>query len=739
MISGMRKLFFLSAFLLSMGLEAQPGCLSGKVTDAKTGEDVPFALVYLKESQAGGQADIHGNYRIKNVPAGKHRLVCSSVGYKKEELEVDLVPGDSLRKDFKLQPVSYEAGEVVITGTQREVYVAESPVKIEVLTWKQLQKVPAGNMMEALQTVNGVQEQINCGVCNTSDIHINGMEGPYTLVLIDGMPVMSALASVYGLNGIPSSIISRIEIIKGPSTAIYGTEAMAGVINIVTKRAEQLPLTGFNSFISSHGESNVDFFVAPRKEKYSLLLSGNYAGMNTFIDENGDGFSDVALAQRFSLFNKWAFRMKGGRYLTLSGKAYYEDRWGGQRGWTKELRGSDSVYAESIYTHRAELIGNLPLPFRKQDMQLDFSFNAHNQDSRYGKTPYLARQGTAFASLTWRKKAGRHDLASGLQFRFNGYDDNTPATLQASLQAIPGLYLHDELKLGERWLLLPGLRFDYQDEHGWIMSPRVNVKFDAAKNLAFRFNSGNGFRTVNLFTEEHAALSGSRTVIVREALKPEQSWNASLNANYVFKLRRHFFTADADVFCSYYSNRILPDYETDQDLIIYQNLDGFSVSKGVSFSLSHSWNQQLRLHAGATMMDVQLVSADSSGQYRSGPQLFTPRFSGVFSVSWQIEKWHLTIDYSGKVIGPMELPGFAPPFQRPTRSDWFSLQHVQLTEAIGKRWEVYGAVKNLLNFTQDSPLIDPQHPFGDAFDTTYAWGPLQGRRFVIGVRFKAIR
>ena len=117
----------------------------------------------------------------------------------------------------------------------KETFLSASPVKVDVVTQKFLKKIATANVMEVIENVNGVQKQINCGVCGTNDIHINGMEGPYTLVLINGMPVMSSLSTVYGLNGIPTSLIKQIEIIKGPSSTLYGTEAVAGVINILTK------------------------------------------------------------------------------------------------------------------------------------------------------------------------------------------------------------------------------------------------------------------------------------------------------------------------------------------------------------------------------------------------------------------------------------------------------------------------------------------------------------------------
>ena len=125
--------------------------------------------------------------------------------------------------------------EIVITGTMKAVRKADSPVPIEIYTPKFFQKNPTPSLFDAVQLINGVQPQLNCNVCNTGDIHINGMEGPYTMILIDGMPIVSSLSTVYGLSGIPNSLVERIEVVKGPASSLYGTEAMGGIINVITK------------------------------------------------------------------------------------------------------------------------------------------------------------------------------------------------------------------------------------------------------------------------------------------------------------------------------------------------------------------------------------------------------------------------------------------------------------------------------------------------------------------------
>ena len=319
--------------------------------------------------------------------------------------------------------------DIVVSGTLRPVRRLESPVAVEVYTTQFLRLNPVPSVFEAMQGVNGVRPQLNCNICNTGDIHINGLEGPYTMVTIDGMPIVSSLSSVYGLFGIPNQLIERIEIVKGPASGLYGSEAVGGLINIITKDPQKAPLLTVDLMSTSWLENLVDAGVKWQAgKKANAILGMNFFSYQHPIDKNNDGFTDMALQQRISLFNKWSWNRKDNRQANIAARYFYEDRWGGEMNWNKTYRGSDQVYGESIYTNRLELIGNYQLPVREKIL-FSGSYNYHHQDSWYGKTPYLGIQHIAFGQMTWHKSKGKHDLLTGLALRYNAYDDNSPATL----------------------------------------------------------------------------------------------------------------------------------------------------------------------------------------------------------------------------------------------------------------------------------------------------------------------
>ena len=735
--------------LLFLGIAAingQTNSISGKVSS--NGEVLPFVNVYLKKTKQGTSTNENGFFELKNIPNGTYTIVASSIGYKFKSKKITLIGNQEIVKNFNLK-VNDALEEIVISGTLRPVTKSNSPVPVEVYSKTFFRKNPTPSIFESLQNVNGVRPQLNCSVCNTGDIHINGLEGAYTFVLIDGMPIVSGLSTVYGLTGIPQALIERVEIVKGPASTLYGSEAVGGIINVITKKPANAPLLSTDTFVSSWGEVNLDVGLRYNaSKKVQGLLGINYFNFQNRIDNNNDNFTDLTLQNRISIFNKVNIERKSNKVFTIAGRYVYEDRWGGEMDWGKEFRGGNQIYGESIYTNRWETFGTYELP-TSENLSFQFSANGHYQDSFYGETSYDAEQLIGFGQLVYNKQLDKkHDLLLGAAYRYTFYDDNTFATLNEngvdnspSIIHLPGVFAQDEISLSARKKLLLGVRWDNNSIHGNIFSPRVNYKWNSRdKSNIVRLSAGNGFRVANVFTEDHAALTGARTVEFDGELDPETSWNA--NVNYVKKINTEnsFITIDASAFYTYFNNRILPDYETDPNKIIYANLEGSSVSQGISLNTDVLFTNGLAINAGATLMEVSVTENNVKRT-----QLLTEGFSGVWSISYKFSS-NFSIDYTGNIYGPMRLPLLGENDPRDEYSPWFSIQNVQLSKKFNNSWEIYGGVKNLLNFTPAANSINSaDNPFDNgvntelnperAFDPSYIYASNQGIRAFAGVRF----
>ncbi len=379
------------------------------------GEPFPGATVQLTDSKIGTISNASGEFVLKDIAGGTYTIEIRSVGFKLIKQEITVPISENL--SFDLEESTLTMDEVVVTGTMQPTFVSQSPVKVEVITSKHLNTyIPAAatSVVEGISLVNGVQEVVACGVCFTNSISINGLPGPYTAVLMDGSPIYGNLASVYGLNGIPSMIIDRFEVIKGPSSTLYGSEAVAGVINIITKDPSTQPLFSADVMGTSHYESFGNFSVAPSIGKTKGFIGLNYAYINDFDDRNNDGFGDNINLDRISLFSKWNIYRPLGKRFSVSGKYYYEDRRNGVEEFLsdrnyRKLRGNGEIYGESIYTHRFEVFGTYEFPISER-IRLDYSLSTHEQDSYYGSDYYRASQDIAFGNFIWDKTINKHQI-----------------------------------------------------------------------------------------------------------------------------------------------------------------------------------------------------------------------------------------------------------------------------------------------------------------------------------------
>lgn len=731
----MKRFICFCVLLIQQALLAQTVSCSGRVS-------VPFSLLSFTNTVSGGQqtiyADSTGKFEINLMP-NTHLVAVYAAGYTKRIVKIS-PPFSNL--SIELLPDGADLGNVVVTGALREQTKDESAINVDVITPAMFRKTAAPNLFDAAGLINGVRPQINCNVCSTGDIHINGLEGPYTLILIDGMPIVSGLSTVYGLMGIPQGMIERLEIAKGPASALYGSEAMAGTINLITRSPASAPQLFAEQLTTAMQEHNFSMSLKNKLPKGAANLLGlNVFYFDNVIDNNSDGFTDLTLQKRISIFDK-----VGNEKNSLALRWVYEDRWGGQTQWNKQFRGGDSVYGESIYTNRVELIGKYAWE-RVKNMQTQVSYNWHDQDAAYGTTLFKAQQSTAFLQTYLNKQTTKHFLLYGGTLKQLWYDDNTSVTLQPELTWQPGLFFQDEWKpdSAEKHLLLSGMRIDYSNRYGLIPSPRLAWKYTPNYRWTMRLNIATGFRVVNVFTEDHAALTGARKVIFTETIQPERSLNGSLNAVWKMKLTKtSMLLWDASIFYYHFFNRITANYDLDPDAVIYANLHGYGFSRGVSLNLGFVSTGPFKLQSGITISDVQNVTLNPIKVYSR--QVHSPLYSGNFQFSYDYAKKDWRVDVVGTWYGPQRLP-IQPNDFRPEYSPWYTLLDVQVTKTFNKKLEVVLGAKNILNFVPEYPLMRPFDPFdkkaadvasnplGYSFDTGYNYAPIQGIKPYLTLRY----
>ena len=749
------------SILLSCFTHGQEHSISGTVR----GEEgpLPFASLFIEELQRGATADENGFFQFLEIHPGRYTLIASFVGHLPQKKKIELSGSGALKSDFWLV-ANEKLDEIVVTGTMRPTYVSASPIKVEVVTSKQLNTYlpsASSSIIESISLVNGVQEVVACGVCYTNNISVNGLPGSYTAILMDGTPIYGSLASVYGLNGIPNMIIDRFEVIKGSNSTLYGTDAVAGVINVITKNPEEQPMFSADVMTTTMEEVFANIAFAPKLGRSNGFVGLNVNYVNNYQDINNDGFGAGVNTDLISLFSKFNIFRPSGKTFTMAARYYYEDRRNGVEAFLKDrayrqLRGNDEIYGESIYTNRVELFGTYALN-TSESLKIDYSLSNHLQDSYYGSDRYEASQRIAFANFTWSFDHKRHDFLIGSTLRYDAYDDSTVATEiedengdminDPNNQFVPGIFGQDEFRVSEKFTALGGLRLDFHNEHGLMAAPRLKLKYKSSDWTTFRFNFGTGFKVVNLFTEDHAFVLGQRDVVILEDLEPERSYNFSLNYNQVYTGLGGSGSIDMEGFYTHFTNKIIPNYD-EQGLILYENTDGWARTMGFSASINHNFNFPLSFNLGVNFLNSTQTEDDENGVPITEDIVLAPRVSGVLTANYRLPRQQITFAYTAQYTGVMALPevydldanGVPLDEPRPKESEPFRLHQLQVTKVFNSNYTLYLGVNNLFIYVQyDSQLVGDDDPnyapgFSPYFDTSYVYAPNHGREFYIGFK-----
>lgn len=713
-------------------------------------QNQPIAGVTIHYQHQHQITDQQGNFKFNSIkPNGI--LSIDAIGFKEVKKKVSSADSSLI---IHLEPLSNELQEVVVTGSLKPIQLAKSITPVGVLNASFFLKNNAQNLVEALANVNGIRSQVTCNVCNTAEIRINGLEGPYTMITIDGMPIVNALGTVYGLSGIPTSILEKIEVVKGPVSTLYGSEAVAGVINLVTKNVLNAPKWELALNTSTYGENNISFSNSSSFKKVHVLTAVQYVNQSSKWDKNKDGFTDVSLQNQIAVFNKWSWNRKQNRVANMAWRYYNEDRWGGELDWNKTFRGGDVKYGESIYTKRFEWLSQYQLPISEKIIWQN-SFVAHHQDAAYGNNLYLGKQQVGFSQLYWNKiLSPSSELLAGVTTRYNFYDDNSVVTEEningkvfnkPDVSWMPGAFIQPSFQLNQHHQLQIGARLDYHPKHQWIFSPSINLKSNWKDDNTLRLSFGKGFRVVNLFTEDHAALTGSREVIIVNALRPEQSYNFNLNWQTHWHHPAFHTNFESSMFLNYFTNKIIPDYFSNPSQVIYDNLKGFAITRGVTVNTYTTFQIPITFNTSVTWMQAY-SKADKSNQRT--PIVQTPNLMANTLITYKnaLHQWwvDMNLSYTGKMHMPLVEND-----PRPATSEPFTLMQIQFSKKY-QHLEYSIGVKNVFNFLPILPILRPADPFdkdvqnsfgndrlnppGLVFDAAYSYAPMLGRRIYTSVK-----
>jgi outer membrane receptor for ferrienterochelin and colicins len=763
--------FLIESSSLLYAQEHNDAVITGHVVSK--GEHIPFVNIFLENTNYGTTTDITGHYMLIDLPIGEFTLVAKMVGYKTEKRVVILERDKTIEVKFELEEDFIKVDEVVITGTKTFKRQTESAVIVGVIDSKAIENIAAQTISESLNFQPGLRMETDCQTCNYSQLRMNGLGGAYSQILINSRSVFSPLTGLYGLEQMPTEMVERIEIVRGGASALYGSSAIGGTVNIITKMPQR------NSYKVAINEAVIggsanDFSVngtltaLSQKRNAGMALYTSYKKRDWY-DHNGDNYSELPELYNNSFGINSFFKLDENQKIEASFSSMHEYRYGG------EMVIEPSYLAEQSEerTHNI-LTGGVDYELTSEDMQTTFAVYAAGQntdrkhftgispDDEIGKIQYNAYPpyGTSrnytyqFGSQVNHTLSdfirGINVLTLGAEYVVDDvYDEiKTYNYLIDQNTRNFGAFIQSDWAITGKSTLLTGIRADKHNfVDNMIFNPRVSFLFKPNTNTQLRASWSTGFRAPQAFDSDmHIAFAGGgiQTIQLADDLKEErsQSWTASLNwdkptEKHIIGLTfEGFYTKLKDAF-------ILEEIAKDEDgnSIMQKQNGGNSQVFGTTLELRANYNRMLQAEAGITLQQSLFDEPVEWSEELPGETEFlrAPNSYGYFTLTWTpTEKFKTNL--SGIYTGSMLVPHYGVPgnigtpeqdilFESPAFMETnLKISYTVSSKRLDSSIEFFGGVGNMFNQYQND------FDSGKYRDSGYIYGPAKPRNFYVGIK-----
>ena len=748
----------------------QGNSIYGHVIEDVTEDDVAYAAVLILETGQGLNTDEYGKFQFNHLPVGEYTLRVQLIGYKTQEVKVNVLKDKPVDMHVKLAVEGLVADEVVVSASRNAVRRCEAPVVVNVLNTKLFEQTNSTDLAKSLNYQSGLRVENSCQNCAFPQVRINGLEGPYSQILINSRPVVSALSGVYGLEQIPVNMIDRIEVVRGGGSALFGANAVGGTINIITKEPVQNSFSASSTLSCMDGDAweqvvNANASLVSSDGTYGIALYESYRNRNPY-DRDGDGFSEVGKlnANTFGL-NAYYKPSHYGK-LNIEYHTTNEFRRGGNKfdfepfqsditEQTKHIINSGGVSYDQFfneYKHKMSIYGSV------QHIDRNSYYGAQQNPDAYGKTD----------DITWvagGMYVGNYDkclfapatFTAGVEYQNNSMHDVMVGYNRDMKQDVEifGGFLQNEWKM-RLFTLLAGFRVDNHNLiENPIFSPRVNVMYKPTDKFQTRLTWSTGFRAPQAYDEDlHiTAVGGEGTLIhLADGLKPEKSNSYSGSVDWAFNvghwqanmLLEGFYTDLRDVFILETvghdeQGNMLQERRNGSGARVYgANLD-FKIAHGTDLALQLGFTAQRSRYKEYEYWSENEVVAPTKNMMR------TPDYYGYFTLSGSPFKnfdWSLSGIYTGK----MYVPHFAPDFSEIPADYPYSYIKNDVLERTPEffdlnvkfnytfilkdhlKLQLNAGVQNILNEFQKD--LDK----GGYRDSGYFYGPTAPRTFFLGFK-----
>jgi outer membrane receptor for ferrienterochelin and colicin len=694
--------------------------------------------VYWAGTNIGTITDINGRFKIGRVSYDSIKLVISYIGYQPVTL---LVPENQDSLDITLS-INRELNEVVITGSSLSKYFDElDPRSTEIITSKELLKAACCNLSESFTTNASVDVQFQDAVTGAKQIQLLGLAGIYTNIMFENIPTLKGITNTFGFGFVPGPWMTAISVSKGTGSVANGYESITGQINIDYKKPDDIERYYFNAFQSSHFKTDLNANAAVQlSDNLSTLLLAHTDFVTKTFDHNHDNFADQPEVKQFNIMNRWHYQSFTGYTSQVGIQVIDEKRNAGQISAPHSGSHAGHLYEINIDTKRYELYAKNGFVFNDEpytSMGLILNGQYQDQESEFGLRRYNSKLRFFFSKLIFETKTADevHSITFGGSYAFDQYEENYNGIDFFRKEYVPGIFAEYNYSPLPQIAVVPGARVDFHNLYGTFFTPRLHIKYGIDDNTTLRISGGKGYRSVNLFADNLNYLASSRLFIVTDNPTYEEAWNYGFNLTKYFPLNNRDLRFTFDFYRTDFIRQTVVDIDSDVDEVRFYDLDGKSFSNNYQIELAYELFQRLDLSAAFRYSDVKTQFGD---QLLTKP--LVSRYKALLTLSYATEERQWLFDTSFLLNGDGRVPSTKENPEQYQRSETFS-EFVNINAQITKRIDIvdlYFGVENLLDFKQDNPIIASDDPFGEYFDASLVWGPIDGRKFYVGVRLSVL-
>lgn len=735
-----KRLLIVVFFTLSSSISLLAQTVSGTVKVQKsdgTLEPMAYASVYWIEGKVVVETDDKGKFSFDRKKAENLSLIATFIGHTKDTIV--LAKGEN-RADFVIKEGEELQAARVVSKQQGNYLSKLASVKTEVISAAGLCKMACCNLAESFENSASVTVGYSDAITGARQIRLLGLSGIYTQMLDENRPVMRGIASPFGLSYIPGQWLESIQIAKGPSSVINGTEAITGQINLEHRKPTKEEPFFLNLFLSNtlRTEANVASSLQ-LNNRWSTVMLGHFSTDPADHDGNHDGFRDEPQSMQFNFSNRWLYIAENGLQMRIGFKALSDNRLAGQTGFTRDTERDVNSWGSVIKNKGFNGYFKIGVPLsegNKKNIAAVVDYSYHKLESFFGLKDYNAHQNSLFANIIFQNElsenhkytlgmsANMDDINEHLKDYFAGnYYDIYPGRTEKSVGAY-GEYTYTQ---GEKITIVAGLRADYNNYHGWLPAPRINIKYAFDEKLIFRASGGRGFRSTNIVPDNLGMLSTGRKVDAQANLNIEDAWTYGANLTGYFPLGYSDASLSFDYFRTDFNKQVIVDQEYDLSKISIYNLDGRSFTNTYQADLNIEPIERFTILTTFRYTDAK-VTLKGQGLVEKP---LTSRYKGVLNLQYatRMNKW--TFDFTAQLNGPSRLPYF---FDGGGHSPVYAMFYGQITKKF-RDLDVYVGGENLSNYRQKHAIINAENPYSPSFNSTVIWGPLMGIKVYAGLRY----